>query len=232
MRALIRSILLTFFAQTLLTGGIAPADANTQLKGNKGKEKAHDNPMGSDAASSTPPGSSATKKILSQHKVRTSAADRTLDSMFLPIESQPRELDNSGARNGADVVKERRKTREIPQSTCYLTSVLTLRENVKKLKHTGVQRVPTIFCSVMTNEHDPELTEIFQKHVFVGVVDLDRELSVAQYQKKLYLVNHGALAYVPRLERCDEIRPHLVSAGRSCFISSGSDSSATFRNSS
>jgi hypothetical protein len=65
--------------------------------------------------------------------------------MFLPTEAQPRELDNvdAGARNGTDVVKERRKTKEIPQSTCYLTSVLTLRENIKKSKHTGVQRLPT-----------------------------------------------------------------------------------------
>lgn len=164
--------------------------------------------MGSDAASSTPPlGPSATKKILSQHKVRTSAADRTLDSMFLPAESQPGELDNAAARHGADVVKERRKTREIPQSTCYLTSVLTLRENVKKGKHTGVLRVPINFYDVMTNGYDLELTEILQKHVFVGVVDLDRELSVVQYLKKLYLVNHGALAYVLHLELCEEIRP-------------------------
>jgi hypothetical protein len=42
------------------------------------------------------------------------------------------------ARHGTDTVKERRKTKEIPQSTCYLTSVLTLRENVKKAKHVGM----------------------------------------------------------------------------------------------
>jgi len=46
----------------------------------------------------------------------------------------------------------------------------------------------------MIDVYDPELTEIFQKHVFVGVVDLFRELSVVQVSKKLYLVNHGALA--------------------------------------
>jgi DNA mismatch repair protein MLH1 len=170
--------------------------------------------MGSDAASSTPPpGSSATKKILSQHKVRTSAADRTLDSMFLPPGSLPGELDNAAARNGADVVKERRKTREIPQSICYLTSVLTLRENIKKVKHAGAQDILLILCDVMTNGYDLELTEILQKHVFVGVVDLDRELSVMQYLKKLYLVNHGTLAYVLHLQRCDEARPTLFSQG-------------------
>jgi len=46
----------------------------------------------------------------------------------------------------------------------------------------------------MIDGYDLELTEILQKHVFVGVADLFRELSVVQVLKKLYLVNHGALA--------------------------------------
>ena len=46
----------------------------------------------------------------------------------------------------------------------------------------------------MIDVHNLEMTEILQKHVFVGVVDLFRELSVVQVSKKLYLVNHGALA--------------------------------------
>ena len=41
-----------------------------------------------------------------------------------------------------------------------------------------------------------ELTEIMAKHVFVGVVDLQKELSLVQYSTKLYLVGHGALGYV------------------------------------
>lgn len=160
----------TFEYQTLLTGGVASADNG------KGKEKAQENSTGSDTASPTlPPGHPAAKKILSQHKVRTSGADRTLDSMFLPTPTQSGDRGNPAARRGTEVVKERRKTREIQQSTCYLTSVLALRDNVKKGKHT-------------------ELTEIFQKHVFVGVVDLVRELSIVQVSTKLYLVNHGALA--------------------------------------
>ena len=62
--------------------------------------------------------------------------------MFLPPPTQSGELDGAAARPGADVVKERRKIKEIPQSTCYLTSVLTLRENVKKAKHMGMKHVP------------------------------------------------------------------------------------------
>jgi hypothetical protein len=58
--------------------------------------------------------------------------------MFLPPPTQSGELDTTAARPVADAVKERRKIKEMPQSTCYLTSVFTLRENVKKAKHTGM----------------------------------------------------------------------------------------------
>ncbi len=96
--------------------------------------------MGSDTAPSTSlPGPATAKKVLSQHKVRTSGADRTLDSMFLPTPTQSGDHGDPAARQGKEVMKERRKTREIQQSTCYLTSVLTLRDNVKKGKHTGIQ---------------------------------------------------------------------------------------------
>ena len=125
----------------MLTGGVASADAG------KGKERAHENNAGSDTASSTPPtGPTAAKKILSQHKVRTSGADRTLDSMFLPTPTQSGDNGNTAARLGTEVAKERRKNREIQQSTCYLTSVLALRDSVKKGKHAGVQRL----CSDLT----------------------------------------------------------------------------------
>lgn len=41
-----------------------------------------------------------------------------------------------------------------------------------------------------------DLSEILEKHIFVGIVDLPRSLSLVQYSTKLYLVNHGSLAYV------------------------------------
>jgi len=41
-----------------------------------------------------------------------------------------------------------------------------------------------------------ELTEIFEKHTFVGIVDLDKCLSLIQASTNLYLVNHAAVAYV------------------------------------
>ena len=64
----------------------------------------------------------------------------------------------------------------------------------QKSKAHGHVACPTISRYTMIDVNDPELTEILQKHVFVGVVDLLRELSVVQVSKKLYLVNHGALA--------------------------------------
>ena len=64
----------------------------------------------------------------------------------------------------------------------------------QKSKAHGYVACPTISRDIMIDVYDPELTEILQKHVFVGVVDLFRELSVVQVLKKLYLVNHGALA--------------------------------------
>ncbi|KAI9429682.1 histidine kinase-like ATPase, partial [Lactarius psammicola] len=158
----------TFEYQTLLTGGVASADTG------KGKERAYENNAGSDTASSTPPpGPPAAKKILSQHKVRTSGADRTLDSMFLPTPTQSGDHGKPAAR--------RRKTREIQQSTCYLTSVSTLRDNVKKGKHVGV------------------MTEILQKTRLCRRHRPRCELSVVQVSTKLYLVNHGALAAVYQL---------------------------------
>ena len=64
----------------------------------------------------------------------------------------------------------------------------------QKSKAHGYVVCSTISCHIMIDGYDLELTEILQKHVFVGVVDLFRELSVVQVLKKLYLVNHGALA--------------------------------------
>ena len=67
------------------------------------------------------------------------------------------------------------KIPDIPESEVYLGSVKILRERLGQGRH-------------------QELTEVIQKHTFVGIVDLARCLSLIQHSKKLYLVNHGALA--------------------------------------
>ncbi|KAJ6486921.1 histidine kinase-like ATPase [Mycena sanguinolenta] len=159
-----------FEYQTLLTGGIAEPEQSTSKK-RKGKERARAED-GEDAgaeAKPTPP--SAPKKTLSQYKVRTSLQDRTLESMF-PVHN-PTQIDDTA--KGKSAAADTSKSREIKESECILTSVKRLRQKVIKGKH-------------------KQLSEILEKHTFVGIVDLNKCLSLIQHSTKLYLVNHGALA--------------------------------------
>ncbi|KAI6134789.1 histidine kinase-like ATPase [Pisolithus croceorrhizus] len=108
---------------------------------------------------------SLVQKSLSQHKVRTSLQDRTLESM-LPVNDPSRSDDSSGRAVRLGDIKE---------SQCSLTSIAELRQSVVKNVH-----------------HN--LTEIIRNHIFVGFVDNIRCLSLIQHSTKLYLVNHATLA--------------------------------------
>ena len=72
------------------------------------------------------------------------------------------------------------------------------------------------------------------KHIFVGVVDLQKRLSLMRYSTKLYLVGHGVLTYVrapapicpfsvdrliQRVVVCTTVLSRAIE--RSCSISSG-----------
>ncbi|KAI0777761.1 DNA binding protein [Trametes elegans] len=178
-----------FEYQTLLTGGIA--EAPSQIS--KGKRKAHaedalaeepdahvvgsqdDTPEGNqEAVAASQP---AKRKVYSQHKVRTSLKERTLDSMF-PI-AHPSQQSGSGEGGGEAAGSPRTpptgRDREIKESQCFLKSVKELRSAVHRVKHN-------------------QLSEILSKHTFVGVVDATRCLSLVQHGTRLYLLNHGALA--------------------------------------
>ena len=74
------------------------------------------------------------RKVYSQHKVRTSTQDRTLDSMF-PLASQntPSDLAMAEAPNTPSSTLTR--GREVKESECLLTSVKDLRKKVQKGKH-------------------------------------------------------------------------------------------------
>ncbi|KAI0053206.1 DNA mismatch repair protein MutL [Auriscalpium vulgare] len=164
-----------FEYQTLLTGGIA--DPNGGRKPSKGSQKICNSGEGADGEEPALPAIAEAKKIASQHKVRMSVADRTLDSMFPvagPSQSRSREFAADEGQT-SNALKNGRKDKDIPESQCFLASVLGLRERVLKAGHT-------------------HLTEILEKHIFVGVVDVQRELSLIQHSTKLYLVSHGALA--------------------------------------
>jgi DNA mismatch repair protein MLH1 len=79
--------------------------------------------------------SDAKKKILSQHKVRTSLQDRTLDSMF-PVVNPAQIGGNSGINGKTDDSSPGiLKPFDVRESECFLSSVRTLRQNLVKGKH-------------------------------------------------------------------------------------------------
>ncbi|KAJ7512062.1 histidine kinase-like ATPase [Mycena galericulata] len=161
-----------FEYQTLLTGGLAEPEQSTSKK-RKGKERAKDEDQEEENAEPKAMAPAPPKKTLSQYKVRTSLQDRTLESMF-PV-ANPSQIEGRPGSSSKGKSTDTSKSREIKESECILTSVKNLRQNAIKRKH-------------------KQLSEILEKHTFVGIVDLTKCLSLIQHSTKLYLVNHGALA--------------------------------------
>ncbi|KAG6379640.1 hypothetical protein JVT61DRAFT_10158 [Boletus reticuloceps] len=149
----------TFQYQTLLPGR---SNESNVKKAREEEENEGEEDKGERPASVPQP-----TKLYSQHKVRTSLHDRTLESMIPVL--------NPSRSDGDDISKKVVGLRDIPESGCDLTSILELRKAVQKSIH-----------------HD--LTEIIKKHTFVGIVDDYRCLSLIQHATKLYLINHAALA--------------------------------------
>ena len=86
------------------------------------------------------------------------------------------------------------RSREIKESQCLLTSVKNLRQSIIKGRHKRESTSPIPWtCCIYESL---ELTEIVEKHIFVGIVDIRRCLSLIQYSTNLYLANHDALAWV------------------------------------
>nr|ATV82123.2 DNA mismatch protein [Strobilurus tenacellus] len=158
-----------FQYQTLLTG--ADTDRVTSKK-RKGKEPERDPDLGTEGTLEPNSTQEESRKKVSSHlKVRTSLKDRTLDSMF-PV-MNPSQME--GSSSSRDVEKtEAAQSRDIRESECILTSVLNLRNATIKGKHRA-------------------LTEILERHTFVGIVDVNQCLSLLQHSTHLYLVNHAAL---------------------------------------
>lgn len=154
-------------SQTLLTGGMDPPTGS--LDKGKGKAKAievddaeEDGPASGELAGAPsltrkliPCTEPTQKKVYSHQKVRTSTQDRTLDAMFpvsRPTQASSRTqsrgsgADEAGAQSPAladqtgEETPEPIKLRDIPESECYLTSVLDLRKEVQKNKHNSMSR--------------------------------------------------------------------------------------------
>ncbi|KAG8832709.1 DNA mismatch repair protein [Serendipita sp. 399] len=165
----------TFETQTLLTGGILDESSVRPSKRRRIEDGDDDGPNLPEEP----------RKVYSHYKVRTSLQDRTLDE-WMPVagttsgegaeKERPITADNDAAGDG--VVQEEvasSRSKEIKESICRLTSVLELRAEVLTGRHKG-------------------MTEIMEKHIFVGIADYERCLSLLQHETKLYLVNHAALA--------------------------------------
>lgn len=198
-------IFLTTF-QTLLTGGLADhTDPSSRTRQSKEQEREEDG-LGASASSSSScvleklerlsadlfvVGIENKKRTYSQHKVRTSLQDRTLDSMFPVV--NPAQLEKSST-NPSDTQVPPSKSRDIKESECFLTSVQDLRKSLVKGKHRRAFTIVMLFILRPHHLHITELTEILEKHTFVGIADLQRCLSLIQYSTKLYLINHAALA--------------------------------------
>ena len=111
----------------------------------------------------------------------------------------PVRIDDSNVGN-LETSQSHSISREIRESECYLTSVRQLRETALKGKHKCGHFREMHFERPSIEIRPSDLTEILEKHTFVGIVDLDRCLSLIQHSTKLYLVNHGTLAYVRLLD--------------------------------
>ncbi|KAF6757676.1 hypothetical protein DFP72DRAFT_890338 [Ephemerocybe angulata] len=186
----------TFETQTLLTSHISTIAKPAPSR--KGKERAIDvdedeeDQLVDDQDEETDHLPPSKPKVYAHYKVRTSLNDRTLDSMF-PIANPSTQLDapsqapskyrSQPSRTQAPTPTQSAVasdttsggSRNIKESECFLTSVQAMRKEVLKAKHR-------------------QLSEIFEKHTFVGIVDLDKCLSMIQFSTNLYLVNHAAVA--------------------------------------
>ncbi|KIL63542.1 hypothetical protein M378DRAFT_164437 [Amanita muscaria Koide BX008] len=159
-----------FEYQKLLTGGVADSESlNSKSRKGKAKDTGQTPPV--DETASTEGENQG--KIYSHHKVRTSGQDRTLDSMF-PVVNPARVAPPRLASRDADVTPST-QPKDIKESDCSLSSIKSLRHNLVKGRH-------------------GYLSEMMEKHTFVGIVSLDHCLSLIQHSTKLYLVNHARLA--------------------------------------
>ncbi|WWD18950.1 hypothetical protein CI109_103406 [Kwoniella shandongensis] len=186
----------SFTVQTLLPGAVVPSEKRGES---------------STSASAHRP------KPAPNYKVRMDPSNRTLDSMVEVIDpsqltafaqtqpvdevrptkrravakgsaEQPLDIDleeedddeQKGEREGLwNSVHEsgsiKAKGKEVPESVCEFTSIQELRKVARKAANA-------------------DLTEILQRHAFVGIVDRHLCLSLIQHSTKLYLVNHASLA--------------------------------------
>jgi hypothetical protein len=114
---------------------------------------------------------------------------------MFPIMNQA-QIENSSSKSlETTPISTLSKSREIKESQCILTSVKNLRQSIVKGRHKRTL-ISQLLWELYFVYGFLELTEILEKHIFVGIVDIHRCLSLIQCSTNLYLVNHDALAWV------------------------------------
>jgi len=120
---------------------------------------------------------------------------------MFPVRNPTQIQDNGTATKGkASAEGTPARLRDVKESECMLTSVQTLRQNVAKMRHRRESLVARFINPHVSLSRFPELSEILEKHTFVGIVDTHKCLSLVQYSTNLYLVNHSSLGCVILLE--------------------------------
>lgn len=164
----------TFMTQTLLPGSnvpvIRPSMSRSESTG------VADTGARSSVATPRPATSKASmQKPYENNLVRVDSRARKITSMLPPpITRDPSAPEaRGGPESGLDEFKYEYTDRQA--TLCRLTSIKELRSDVRNVMHN-------------------ELTDVFARHTFVGVVDERRRMAAIQSGIKLYLVDYGCIA--------------------------------------
>nr|WJN24868.1 mismatch repair protein [Sporisorium sorghi] len=158
-----------------------------------------------------------------QHLVRVDAKTRTLDAMFASsskTNGKKRALDAEGHESSsipdvlmADTAAEEDESESASHRRAAMQSSdpfadsngggsSSLASMVRRSRQALSVRIPDSDCSLASVRHlraqitkaqHRNLTDVVQNHTFVGVVDLDKGLSLIQHETRLLLVNHDAM---------------------------------------
>ncbi|SJX62268.1 related to MLH1-DNA mismatch repair protein [Sporisorium reilianum f. sp. reilianum] len=156
-----------------------------------------------------------------QHLVRVDAKARTLDSMFASssrTNGKKRAFDAEGPESSSisDVLMSETPAEDESESTSHRRAAMqssdsfadsngassSLASMVRRSRQALSVRISDSDCSFtsirnlrawINKSQHRNLTEVVQNHTFVGVVDLDKGLSLIQHETRLLLVNHDAM---------------------------------------
>ncbi|KAG4305613.1 hypothetical protein PORY_001169 [Pneumocystis oryctolagi] len=115
------------------------------------------------------------KKIYDKYYVRTDAKFQTITSVLNNFDEYTKKTKNNSSEcfDRDSLLYE---TNDKEKIVVRLTSIKELRDEVIERR-----------CDVLTN--------IFMNHIFIGLVDEERQLAAIQYSTELYFVDYGSLSF-------------------------------------